>query len=67
MDESNGIQKVVSLHLAHSCRYSQASARSGRRVYHSRKLAHSPSYSPASVGGEGIIPFDRTPALSAVV
>ena len=36
--------------------------------YHFRKLAHSPRYSPASVGlGERIIDFDRTPALSIIV
>ena len=38
------------------------------KYYRYRKLAHNLSYSPADVElGEGIIAFDRTPALSTEV
>ena len=65
MDESNGIQKLASLNLAHACRYSQQMLVQGGLP---PRLMHSPSYSPASVGlSEGVISFDYKSVLRRVV
>ena len=65
MDESNDVRKFVYLNFAHSCHYSKQGLVHGGLP---PKLAHSSSYSPASVElGEGCIAFDRTHALSTVI